>query len=164
MPLTLVVETGAGLANANTFASRTTVTERLEASPYSAAWVSVDPTTQDQCIVEATAWLSRLDWDGVPTTLSQALAFPRAWLRTPIGHVVSSNLMPTWLIEATSRLAFFLSQQGNPYVSNGLQPGTELELPGGLRLTPEGNVKLPIDVLQLIRPYLSGGGSSLVRA
>ena len=164
MPLTLVVENGTGLANANAFASRVTVTERLEASPYAAAWVGVDPTQQDQCIVEATAWLSRLYWDGVPTTLTQALAFPRAWLRTPVGNAVASNLMPPWLLEATARLAFWLSQQENPYLSNGLQPGTELQLPGGLRLTPAGSTKLPVDVLQLIRPYLSGGGSSLVRA
>jgi hypothetical protein len=82
----------------------------------------------------------------------------------PDGYAIASNLIAPWLIDATARLAFWLSQQENPYVSNGLQPGTELQLPGGLRLTPGSSSQLPIDVRQLIRPYLSGGGSSLVRA
>jgi hypothetical protein len=164
MPLTLVVETGAGLANANAFASRVTVGERLEASPYAEAWAGVDAAKQDQCIAEATRWLSSLSWDGVPTTRTQALAFPRAWMYRPDGYAIASNLIAPWLIDATARLAFWLSQQENPYVSNGLQPGTELQLPGGLRLTPGSSSQLPIDVRQLIRPYLSGGGSSLVRA
>jgi hypothetical protein len=97
-------------------------------------------------------------------TRTQALAFPRAWMYRPDGYAIASNLIAPWLIDATARLAFWLSQQENPYVSNGLQPGTELQLPGGLRLTPGSSSQLPIDVRQLIRPYLSGGGSSLVRA
>lgn len=158
MPLTLIPETGAGMANANTFASRTTVTERLEASPYAGAWAGVDTTTQDQCIAEASAWLSRLTWEGQRTIETQALAWPRAWMTTPDGYAIASNLVPAFVIEATARLAFWLSQQENPYVSNGLQPGTELQLPGGLRLTPESSTTLPVDVLQLIRPYLTSSG------
>lgn len=164
MPLTLVVETGAGLANANAFASRATVTERLEASPYAEAWAGVDVVKQDQCIAEGTRWLASLPWDGVPTTQAQALPFPRAWLYRPDGYAIASNLIPAWLIDATARMAFWLSQQENPFVGNGLQAGTELSLPGGLRLTPASTSRLPVDVLQLIRPYLSGGVSSLVRA
>lgn len=165
MPLTLIVETGAGLANANAFASRAQVTARLEASPFADAWALVDVTKQDQCIAEATAWLSRLSWDGVQTTLSQALAFPRAYLATPDGFAIASNLLPPWLLEATARLAFWLSQQSaTPYTGTGLAPNTELALPGGLRLTPaSSNATLPTDVRQLIAPYVRGG-SALVRA
>ena len=165
MPLTLVVETGVGLANANAFASRTSVTTALEASPFAAAWVGVDVATQDQCIAEATAWLSRLPWDGVATTSTQALAFPRAWMSSPDGYAIASNVLPAWLVQATARLAFWLSQQtATPFTGTGLAPNTEIELPGGLRLTPAAsNATLPLDVRQLIAPYVRGG-SSLVRA
>ncbi len=158
MPLTLIPETGAGLANANAFASRAQVTTALESSPYAGAWAGVDPTQQDQCIAEASAWLSRLTWQGQRTIETQALAWPRAWMVTPDGYAVASNLVPVFVVEATARLAFWLSQQENPYLSNGLQPGTELQLPGGLRLTPEAGTTLPLDVLQLIRPYLTSSG------
>jgi hypothetical protein len=73
--------------------------------------------------------------------------------------------MPAWLIDATARLALWLLQQGTatPYSDNGLAPGTELALPGGLRLTPASGAKMPPDVRSLIGPYVRGG-SSLVRA
>lgn len=158
MPVTLIPETGAGLANANAFASLTTITERLEASPYAGAWAGVDSTTQEQCIVEASAWLSRLTWTGRRTIDGQALAWPRAWMETPDGYAIASNLVPVFVIDATARLALWLSQQSDPYASNGLQPGTELQLPGGLRLTPESSTTLPVDVLQLVRPYLEATG------
>lgn len=165
MPLTLIPETGAGLANANAFGSLAQVTAVLDASPFADAWAGVDEPKQNQCIAEASAWLSRLGWDGIPTTTTQALAFPRAWMSTPEGLAIASNLIPAWLLQATARLAFWLSQQDDtPYADSGLMPGTELALPGGLRLTPQANgAKLPPDVRQLIGPYVYSG-SSLRRA
>jgi len=159
MPLTLIPETGACLANANAFGSRAQITTVLEASPFADAWAGVDPTKQDQCIAEASAWLSRLSWDGIRTTETQALAWPRAWMQTPDSYAIASNLVPTFLLDATARLAFWLSQQdASPYEANGLQPGTELALPGGLRLTPESGVVLPSDIMGLVRPYLRASG------
>jgi len=159
MPLTLILETGAGLPNANALASRAQVTAALEALPFAGAWADVDPITQDQCIAEASAWLTRLDWEGRRTYDAQALAWPRAWMTTPDGYAIASNLVPAFVVDAVSRLAFWLSQQGNPHESNGLQPGTELQLPGGLRLTPDSGVKLPVDVLAVLRPYLRASGA-----
>lgn len=159
MPLTLIPETGAGLPNANAFGSRVQITTALEASPFADAWAGVDLAKQDQCIAEASAWLSRLAWDGVRTTEAQGLAWPRAWMQTPDGYALASNLIPPFLLDATARLSFWLSQQGaSPYESNGLQPGTELALPGGVRLTPDSGVKLPADVLAIVRPYLRASG------
>lgn len=164
MPPTLIPETGAALANANTFASLAQAAAALDASPYGAAWTGVDPDRQARCLIEASSYLSTLRWDGLPATSTQALAWPRGWMYTPDGFAVASNLIPAWLITATARLAlWFAEQDASPYVSNGLQPGTELELPGGLRLTPASGAQPPSDVFALVRPYLAGGGSSLVR-
>ncbi len=158
MPLTLTPETGAGLPNANTFVTRAQAAALLEASPFADAWAGVDVTRQDQCLVEASAWLTRLAWQGMRTYETQALAWPRAWMVTPDGYAITSNTVPTFVADATVRLALWLSQQGDPYASNGLQPGTELQLPGGIRLTPDSGLKLPVDVAGIIRPYLHAGG------
>jgi hypothetical protein len=165
MPFTLIPETGAGLSTANAFGSLAQVTAVLDASPFADAWAGEDEAKQNRCIAEASAWLSRLGWDGIPTTTTQALAFPRSWMSTPEGLAIASNLIPAWLVQATARLAFWLSQQDDsPFADSGLAPNTELALPGGLRLTPQSsNTKLPPDVRQLVGPYLRGG-SSLVRA
>lgn len=163
MPIPLVVEDGTGRADANAFASVATVTERLALTPFAAAWVAVDPDRQAQCVAEATAWLSRQRWDGIATTATQALAFPRAWMQTPDGYAVASNLIPAWLIDATARLAYWLSQQAStPFADSGLKPGSELALPGGFRMTIAADTSMPPDVRDLIRPY-TRSSSTLVR-
>lgn len=159
MPLTLIPETGAGLANANTFATLVQITTALEASPFGDAWSTVDVAKQDQCIAEASAILTRLNWLGTRTIDGQALAWPRAWMETPDGYAIASNVIPAFVLDATARLAFWLSQLGaTPYNGNGLKPGTELALPGGLRLTPDGGFTIPADVLAILRPYLQPTG------
>ncbi len=157
MALTLVVEDGTGLANANTFANQATALAILEATPFASAWTGVASGTKDQCLAEASAWLSRQMWDGVATTETQALAFPRTWLQTPDGYTIASDTVPTFVLQATARLAFWLSQQAaSPFADTGLAPGTELELPGGLRLTPSSSTSMPPDIRAYIAPYVRG--------
>lgn len=165
MAFVLVVEDGTGLADANAFADAATVTDLLEGSPFGAAWPDVDPAKQDQCIAEASAWLSRLPWDGVASTATQALAWPRTGCLTRDGMEVSGDVVPAFLVQATARLALALSSQtATPYAPTGLQPGTALELPGGLKLTPATTTAvLPADVQMLVAPYVRRG-STLARA
>lgn len=160
MALTLVVEDGTGKANANTFADQATALALLEAHPFAATWTGVATGVKDQCLAEASAWLSRLDWLGVPTTATQALAWPRAWVQRTDGYAIASNVVPTFVVQATARLAFWLSQQtASPYADTGLAPGTELELPGGLRLTPSSNTPLPPDIRALLSGYVRARGA-----
>ncbi len=163
MPVTLVPETGAGLPNANVFETRAQLTTRLEAMPFADKWGDVVDLVQDQCNVEACAWITRLGWDGIKTTEALALAFPRAWMSTPDGYAIASNLIPEFIKDGAARLAFWLSQQTqSPYESNGLAPGTELALPGGLRLTPDSGVRVPPDVAAIFAPYRKDRGSVVV--
>lgn len=160
---TVTVEDGTGRADANAFASRTTVTARLALTPFAVLWGDVDPDKQDQCILEATAWLSGLRWLGIATTATQALAWPRARMETPDGYAIASNLIPLWLVDATARLAYWLSQQAStPFADSGLQPGTRLSLPGGLSFTIAGGLTMPPDVRDRIRPYVQSA-RTLVR-
>jgi hypothetical protein len=164
MALTLVLEDGTGRADATTFLLRAEATSLLEASPYASAWQSVDATMQEQCLAEASAWLSRAPWDGIATYETQALAFPRAGLATRDGYAIASNLMPLWLKQATARLAFWLSQQSaSPFADTGLDPHTELTLASGLKLTPSAGTLMPPDVRALIAPFLRSG-NRVVRA
>ena len=160
MALTLVVEDGTGKADANAFVSSATATTLLEAHPFASAWTSV--ANKDQCIAEATATLSQQPWLGIATSDTQALAWPRAYMQTPDGYAIASNVIPLFLQQACARLAFALSQlSSTPYEDTGLMPGTELELPGGLRLTPSANAAttLPPDVRALLNGYVRGRGA-----
>lgn len=163
MAFTLIVEDGTGRADANALASREAVTAVLARVPWCAPWADVDGATQDQHIAEASAWLTRRAWCGVRTYERQALAFPRAWLTTPDGYAIASNLVPAWLIEAVARLAFWLSQQAtSPFTVSGIQPGTKLSLPGGLSFTVAAGTRMPPEVEALIAPYVESG-STVVR-
>jgi hypothetical protein len=166
VPLTLVVEDGTGKSNANTFQSVADVTARLAAVPFATAWALAASVTdkQEQCAIEATALLGRLPWDGVRTFLTQSLAFPRALLSTPDGYAIASNAMPAWLLDAHARICNTLAGlEATPYEDSGLAPGTELELPGGLRLTPSSAAAgMTPDVREILRPYVRSRGT-LVR-
>ncbi len=156
MPLTLIVEDGTGRPDANARASRAGVRAVLARVPFTEAWAACATEKQDQSIAEASAWLTRRTWCGIRTYERQALAFPRAHLVTPDGYAVASNLVPAWLIEAVARLAFWLSQQtATPFADSGVQPGTRLNLPGGLSFTVAGGVTMPPDVRALIAPYVT---------
>jgi hypothetical protein len=163
MPLTLVVEDGTGRADANTFLSRADATARMAAIPWAAAWATLDGEEQDQRLVEASAWLSRLRWHGQRATPTQALAWPRAWMTTPDGDAISATTVPAVVLDATVRLALALaSQTDSPYSATGLEPGTELAV-GPVRLTPAAGAALPADVAALVGPY-TASRATLARA
>lgn len=156
MPLTLVVEDGTGLANANAFASRSVVDTILAGTRWATAWIGETDDDRDVLIGEATAWLSRLAWDGCAKTSTQALAFPRTGLVTRDGYAVPSDSIPAWLQRATALLANYLRQQDvTLFDDNGLEPRTELEV-GPVRLTPSsGGASMPNDIAQQLRPYFA---------
>ncbi len=166
MAITLIVEDGTGKSTANTYQNVAAVTARLALTPWASAWTTAAATTdlQEQLCIEATAMIDRLLWDGAKANDAQALAWPRAWMATPDGYAIASTSLPAWLLDGHARLCNWLAgKTSTPFASNGLQPGTELELPGGMRLTPASNPNaLPPDVAQLFGPYIRGRGS-LVR-
>lgn len=170
MALTLVVENGTGLANATTYNSVAGVTARLAAVPRATAWANAALTAdrQEQIAMEATAVIDRLPWDGIRTYQTQALAWPRAWMQTPDGYAIASNLMPAWLLDGHARLCEQLASElatldANPQADTGLAPNTEIELASGLRFTPAARTgPLTPEIRDLFRPYLRGRGT-LVR-
>lgn len=176
MAFTLIVEDGTGLPTANAFASNAEVTALLAAHPFASAWDTA--TNQDQCIAEATAWLSRLRWQGRQTVIgTQALAWPRAWVPQPDRGTqatgqpfiydylyFSSYIVPAFLKRATARLALYLVQQtASPFEMTNLVKDTVVRV-GALEVTPMQPGVLPPDVLMEIRPMLVQIGTSTVRA
>lgn len=179
MSFTLIPEDGSGLANANAFASNQEVTDLLAGHPFADAWTAC--TVQDQCIAEATAWLSRLRWQGLPTyTQRQALAWPRLWVPMPdrAAQVTGQpnlydylsypgNVVPAFIKRATARLSLYLAQQvaagSSPLALTGLVAGSEMKV-GPLTFTPIAPATLPPDVLQEIKPALRAIGVTVIRA
>ena len=159
MAFALIPEDGTGLANANALASRDAVSARLAAMPFADAWSDdIDTERQDQCIAEASAWFSRLRWQGRRLHSSQAMPFPRVGVVDVDGYLVASDSVPAWVIDGVARCAFWLSQQANnPFTDSGLEPGSRLSLPGGFSMTVASGVRLPPDVRSAIAIGLESG-------
>lgn len=175
MAVTLIVEDGSVVSGANAFASLVDVAALLAAHPFADAW-ALEPN-QGACVAEATAWLSRLRWQGraaFPTT--QALSWPRYWVPVPDRDeglsafqlydqfYLPGTAIPAFLKRATARLALFLSRLGDtPYDPTGLVKDSALRI-GALSLDPSQPGSLPVDVLQEILPFLRAVGVTAVRA
>lgn len=165
MPITLVVEDGTGLANANALASRAAVQAEIDQMQFPGPWnaLAADENAQNILIVEGSAWLARLPWLAVRRNATQAMPFPQIGLTTRDGYAVASDSVPAFAVRALARLCLHLAAQTSSlFVDNGLAPGTELEV-GPIRLTPSSTpYSLPPDVRAELAPYIATR-STLVR-
>lgn len=104
--MAFVVETGAGLANANSFAS-VAAADAYVADRGIAGWASLTTQAKEQALIRATDFLEatyRNAWKGYRNTQTQALSWPRydAWVEM---FLVESDTVPTAVVNATIEMA-----------------------------------------------------------
>lgn len=137
MALTLTVEDGTGLANANSFASLAEANSYHEGivAAHRSVWDSASDTTKSESLVMATRLLDRqTQWIGERKLSTQALSWPRNEAECD-GHEVLSTIVPQPVKDATSELARLL-------VANDLTKDVEQNELGGISL---GKGALKID-------------------
>ncbi len=118
MALTLVVETGSGLSNANSYATVAEADAFHETSLYASVWTSMALQEKTQALISATRILDeQVDWAGWATTFGQALRWPRSGVPSreaipgrqdaviSYGYYLAMNIIPDWLKNATAELA-----------------------------------------------------------
>lgn len=101
--MALVVETGAGLLNAQAYADAAAYTA-WHTAYYGAA---PDATTQaiEAAILRAVAYMNGLDWVGIPAQgRLQALSWPRGWASDRDGYGIGGDVVPREVIEAQHML------------------------------------------------------------
>lgn len=104
----LVVETGAALADANTYCSLA-YADTYHSERGNTAWPLLSVGARKAALVRATDWLEQrylTSWAGDPTTDTQALAWPRAEVLKPSERAYYlDDEMPDALRRATAELA-----------------------------------------------------------
>jgi hypothetical protein len=135
MPLTLIKETGAGLADANAYADVATGDAYHDGHLYATAWTVATADQKAVALVMATRVLdAEYRFGGVKAKDGQALQWPRSECREPdTGDVVPDDAVPKALVDATCELARELliadrtaapAGEGMSYQNNGsLQTG-----------------------------------------
>jgi hypothetical protein len=103
--MSLVVETGAGLANAESYISVADADARHTAFG-NTAWTGTD-AAKEGALRRATAYMMgayRDRWQGVRLTSTQALDWPRAWVVVD-GYSVAPDVVPAEVANACADLA-----------------------------------------------------------
>lgn len=105
-----VVETGAGLSNANALCSVADVDTFNGLFNESATWSALTRLQKERYIRLATRWLSSMRYDGAVTKTTQALPFPRVGLRDRNEVLQDSDEVPSLVIQTCAEAAILLSE------------------------------------------------------
>ncbi len=169
--MSLITETGAGLANADSFAAV------LDADLYhsnrgNSAWADLDLAVKEQCLRKATDYLEetyRTRWTGYRFSVAQRLSWPRSWVPlpdAPAGYgayaaYVPQNIVPPQIVYACAELALkastgeLLPDQSRPKISAGIGP---------ISTTWDRFAPLTVQFLAvkgILRPFLKGNSSTV---
>ena len=165
--MTLVVENGTGLTNAESYVSVANADARLTALGKT-DWAALSTTVKEQSLRRATAYIEqayRSRWKGTKSTRDQALSWPR-WGAMVDGWVLDGNVIPTDIANACAELALTASAGD---LNANLTRAVVREKVGPLeteyaQFGPESTRYRALDMA--LAPYLTGGGgmSCLSRA
>jgi len=108
MPLTLIKETGVGLADANSYASAADGDAYHDGHLYATAWTAATLANKEKALVFATRMIdSQYQFNGVKAHDTQALQWPREACLDPDAPDgwATSDAVPTCVCNATCELA-----------------------------------------------------------
>ena len=106
--MALVVETGAGLANANSYVSVADADTYHATYTGSTDWSGAANATKERALISATQYLDiehEGRWRGVKGSSTQSLSWPRANAVDYDGYTVDSDIVPQKLKDACCELA-----------------------------------------------------------
>lgn len=107
MALTLIKETGAGLADANAYATVADGDAYHDGHLYATAWTGATATSKAAALVMASRLIdAEFQFGGVRAIVGQALAWPRRVCPDPdSGDMLAFNAIPQLVLEAACELA-----------------------------------------------------------
>ncbi len=157
MTITLVEETGTGVANSNSYISRADADTYWGAQYYSSIWDALTNSGKDILLVMATRLLDEwVEWIGRKASSSQALRWPRYGTEDRDGYWFDSDVIPTFLKNATAELAGYLAK--SDATSEPDTKGFSSMKIGDLALTidksdRDNTTTIPDSVLVMLEPH-----------
>jgi len=139
MAIVFEVEDGTGSASATSYLSTDEATDILSVNPvFTASWIGLTPTDQEGLLIWASQYLDQhVDWYGVKTVTDSGLRWPRYGIYDQDGDLVSDDIVPAQVKQATAQLAIFLQ------TSNSARSG------GETTVIPEGIKRVKADVVEV---------------
>ena len=110
MAVTVTVEDGSIVADANSYASIATITAWVLTNPHDTTWSDLTDAQKNGYAVWSCRILNeQMDWDGWQTSDSQALDLPRSGMTDKNGNFIENNEIPNEVINAQCELARLLA-------------------------------------------------------
>lgn len=162
MAITIVVETGTGLSNSNSYVTVAEADTYNENHYYGSAWAALSDENKKRAMIFATRLLDeQVDWNGTPrkstdTSISdhQALRWPRNSVVDSDGYAVDHKTIPEWLKNSCSELARYLS--ANDRTAEPSTAGFSKLQVGSVSVDVDKNDQLPTmpkSVVQMVTAY-----------
>jgi hypothetical protein len=111
--MTIVVEDGTGLTNANSYCSLVDAnTYNLGNVYYSDYWDALDDDVRENHLIKASEYLDiYVDWFGTRVYETSGLRWPRSGVIDLDGNAIDDGIIPVNLAKATAEMAYFLSKE-----------------------------------------------------
>jgi len=109
MAISVVVETGAIIANANSYVTTAEIDTWIETNPHDSTWDDLtDAQKNGYCVMACRVLDEQIDWDGWQTDADQALDLPRSGMTDKNGNAIENDEIPTDVKNAQCELARLL--------------------------------------------------------
>lgn len=136
MALTVTVETGSIIPNANSYVSTLTIDAWVLTNPHDTTWAALSQAEKNGYAVMACRVLNeQMNWDGWQTSKTQSLDLPRSGMVDKNGNPIDSNEIPGEVQDAQCELARLLAIEDRTADS-----GT-----AGFKEISVGSIKLIVD-------------------
>lgn len=104
MAITLVVETGAGIAGANTYYSLASANSYFQSRGVT-TWEDADSADKQVSLIKATSYMETLPWIGLKTYSTNPLDWPRRNVVDKNGYYVSATAIPLQIKQGQAEVA-----------------------------------------------------------
>lgn len=110
MAITVIVETGAGISEANSYRSTADIDAWVLTNPHDTTWAGLAQVAKDgYAVMSCRVMEEQTDWDGWQTSSTQARDLPRSGMIDKNGNSIDNDEIPTEIQNAQSELARLLA-------------------------------------------------------
>lgn len=161
MAITLIIENGSGVANANTYvdSAGALAAAYFEAHLHASVWSAATADQQKAAVVQATRAIDTLiNWKGRRVAVDQARQWPRTGVMAE-GFTIESDTVPNRVVYATLEMAMALLERDRLADTAASQGVSALKLGQGaleleLGADPQAALKsIPEQVAALLEPF-----------
>jgi Putative DnaT-like ssDNA binding protein len=163
----MALDATVGGVSSNSYVTMSVASAFLDGRLHIDAWVEASGAERESALIWATRLLDQqVRWYGMPTTMTQALAWPMTGMVDRYGRPISPTIVPTTIQEATAVYALALLDDTSSETDSGADTGIKMKKLGAMtieffehRPPSSAATLMPLEVRQMVAMYGTVAGS-----